>query len=101
MDTDWRSEWETALDDLELTVERADEILRGDHALSLPHWTPPAVQGPPPPDLVKRAQALLERQQNLITATASAVTSTRQQLEVAKKMATPRTDTPVYLDVNA
>lgn len=101
---EWGTEWQVALDELEITVARAEELLRHPDAEQLPefpHWAPRNLGGPPPPDQMARARALLDRQQRVIADTAAALSSTRQQLGLAKKVQATagHAQVPVYLDL--
>lgn len=104
----WAAAWAAALDELELTLDHADRLLRGedpgpaDVALAWTPWTPPALEGPMPVDLRTRALALHHRQQRLIRATAEAATALRRQAALTSRMSTaPAGPAPVYLDITA
>lgn len=101
MDRTWRAEWEAALDELELSVEVAEQLLAG-VAVPLPAWAPPQLDGPLPAELLPRAQDLFRRQQEAIVQVTTASASTRQQIELTRRMGDSTTNhTPVYLDVTA
>jgi hypothetical protein len=105
-DGTWRDAWVSALDELELTLEQTERLLAGD----LPEeaagtaWTPPAIEGPLPADMLERARALLGRQRLLVARTQRAITGNRQQRGLVDRMAkaggraTPR---PAYVDLTA
>jgi hypothetical protein len=104
---DWGTAWTAALDDLELTLEQTEQLLRGDHsgvpAIAEP-WTPPQMASPLPPELLERAQALLARQHQLMAQTATAMSGARQSLALVSKVAGSGVRRPaqaVYLDVRA
>lgn len=102
MDPTWCGAWESALDELELSVDLAEQLLRGESVTPMQAWTPPAVQGPPPPELLQRAQLLLRRQHEVMSSTAAAVANARQQLELTKRInQTSRAEGPVYVDLSA
>ncbi|HET7327461.1 MAG TPA: hypothetical protein VFJ14_09260 [Nocardioidaceae bacterium] len=116
----WRDAWVSALDELELSVERAEQLLAATepvHAKSvhaeLVHaapvhaapvhaapWSPPPVRGAMPEDLVPRARLLHERQLAVAHDIAVAAAATGRQLRVAVRMReTAPPDVPVYLDI--
>src|SRR3954467_9409640 len=67
-DVAWIVAWSNALDELELDVDKADQLLRTAHKTSAPEvavasaWRPPHDLGPLPASLEVRARALLVRQ---------------------------------------
>lgn len=102
----WAEEWVAALDELELSLDEAERLLRGElPEESLPvvtPWSPPSLQGPMPVDLRTRALALHYRQQEVLRATAEAAVALRRQAELTSRMSTARTKpTAVYLDITA
>lgn len=105
---DWSTAWTAALDDLELTLEQTEQLLRGDHA-ALPTiaepWSPPQLAAPLPAELLERAQSLLARQHLLMAQTATAMCGARQNLALVGKVADAagvrRPAQAVYLDVRA
>lgn len=104
MDEEWAAAWAAALDDLELSLDQTERLLRGEdpEGTTIAPWALPALEGPMPVDLRTRALELHHRQQEVIRATADAAIAARRQLAVAGKMASGRPDaTPVYLDVTA
>ncbi|HET8717166.1 MAG TPA: hypothetical protein VFM50_05390 [Nocardioidaceae bacterium] len=108
-DRAWRAAWEAALDDLELTVESTEALLRGEVPAEsgttpvLTAWLPPRLDGPMPGDLRTRALALLHRQQDLIGRVRHTSAGLRHQLQLVERVAgNRRTDEqPVYLDIRA
>jgi hypothetical protein len=108
-DRAWRAAWEAALDDLELTVESTEALLRGEVPAEsgttpvLTAWLPPRLDGPMPGDLRTRALALLHRQQDLIGRVRHTSAGLRHQLQLVERVAgNRRTDEqPVYLDIQA
>jgi hypothetical protein len=102
----WDEAWAAALDDLELTLDQTEELLRGEIP-DEPHatWTPPGLPVPMPVRLAGRAQSLLTRQQELIAQAAAAAATTKQQLTLLGKVAglsdARRPDRSIYVDVSA
>ena len=98
--------WESALDEMELTLDTAERMLRGDHpdiAVLAAPWTAPDVVGPMPRSLQRRARKLLRRQSALIRRTAELAASTRQQIALLDKVADAgrrHHDRPAYVDVS-
>lgn len=106
MDESWRAAWESALDDLELTLEETEHLLRGEHPPPQdgPAWTPPALPGPLPAELADRARELLARQQDVIARTAQAAHSARTSVKMVDRLTdhtTPSRRTSLYVDVSA
>ena len=102
MDDSWDLAWVAALDELELSVERAEKLLRSVDPGPLPPWQPPTVTGPPPPEQLERAHLLLERHLRVSHDLAQSLSATRQQLALTAKVSRNRPDeTPVYVDVTA
>ncbi len=103
-EVDWASAWAAALDDLELSLDETERILRGGapSGTTAAPWAPPVLEGPMPGDLRTRALALHHRQQQMIRAAADAAAGARKQLELTSRMSTARPEpSPVYLDVTA
>ena len=101
--SDWRTEWTTALDALELDVSRAEAMLAEEHRIAdepaHDPWHPPPHIGPLPLDLRPRADAILARQIAAAEAIAGKLASNRQQSAVVARMETgERVKRPVYLD---
>lgn len=102
----WHDAWAAALDELEVTLEAAERLLRGEEPEhdETPAWQPPEMAGPMPAEHVARAQALLGRQRLLISQAAAAKVGVRQKLELLDKLtgsAGHRQSTPVYVDLTA
>ncbi len=104
----WASAWAAALDGLELSLDEAESMLRGeeppghDPGTTVAPWAPPALEGPMPVDLRTRALALHHRQHRVLRETAVAAAALRRQTGLLSRMSTARPDsTPVYLDVTA
>lgn len=103
MNESWNAAWESALDDLELTLEETEHLLQGGHppATSTP-WTPPVMPCPLPAEMVDRARALLARQQDVTTRAAQAAVSARSSASYVGRVTENRAASrPVYLDVSA
>lgn len=100
----WHRSWERALDELELDVDRAEELLHDEHAAKdLPPapWTPPADLGPLPLELRPRADAILERQIAVAKQIATSLTMNRRQAAAIARIETGNPDDtprPAYLD---
>lgn len=99
--------WVSALDDMELTLDIAERLLRGHHpdiAVLAAPWDTPEVNGPMPKSLQRRARKLLHRQSALIRQTAEAAALTRQQIALLAKVADAGRrhlrDRPAYVDVS-
>jgi hypothetical protein len=102
MEQTWDTAWSAALDELELSVEQAEQLLHTHDPEPIPPWQPPVLTGPPPPNQLERAHRLLERHQQVTRDIATAMVATRQQLALTDKMNRNRPqETPVYLDVTA
>ena len=114
----WDDAWAAALDELELTLEETEQLLRA----TPPHpaaadlvvrpdgspvagWVPPQLNSPMPPAMLERAQGLLARQAELIGVTMAAMSSARTNIDLVGRISsTPRTGRSVgavYLDVRA
>ena len=104
-EVDWASAWAAALDELELSLDQTERLLRGedpDSGTAAAPWAPPALEGAMPVDLRTRALALHHRQQQVIRATAEAATALRRQAALTSRMSTaPNEPGPVYLDITA
>jgi hypothetical protein len=99
--------WIAALEEMELTLDIAERLLRGHHpdiAVLAAPWDTPEVSGPMPKSLQKRARKLLHRQSALIEETAQAAALTRQQIALLAKVADAGRrhlrDRPAYVDVS-
>jgi hypothetical protein len=87
----FRVEWEQALAALELDVAAAEHLLAATRTgtetdAGLGSWAPPASIGPIPEDLVERARIVLARQLALVEEVATAAVTSRQHLEVHRRM---------------
>lgn len=104
---DWAQAWACALDDLELTLDQADALLRGDWTEAqgldiVTAWALPELRGPMPVDLRTRALELHHRQQRLLQEAARAAAVLRRQAELAARISTfPSEPSPRYLDITA
>jgi hypothetical protein len=98
----FRTEWESALDRLELDVQVAEQLLAA-HTAPVPQpWEPPSLRGPMPDDLLPRARLLHERQLAVTRDLALAATSTRRHVALTARLTgTAPAEVPVYLDVTA
>jgi hypothetical protein len=98
----WRREWETALNALEIDVSAAEALLTDDQRLrerpvSDP-WHPPAGLGPLPLDLRPRADAILTRQLAVAEAVAGALVTNRRQAALLGRMKSGPQARPAYVD---
>ena len=101
----WRSAWEAALADLDLELDAAEALLASTRSagaaeavLALGSWTPPANLGQLPESLAERAQAVLDRQLQVIEDLAHAAVRSRQQLEVGRRMLPAEPAAPLFVD---
>ena len=106
MDESWRAAWESALDDLELTLEETEHLLRGGQPLTESAepaaWVPPVMPCPLPAEMVDRARELLGRQQELILRTTQAAASARTNASYVDRVTDNRAAArPLYVDVSA
>jgi hypothetical protein len=114
----WDAAWAAALDELELTLEETEQLLRATPAeasaaelvvrpdgTAVAGWVPPQLNAPMPPAMLERAQGLLARQAELIGQTMAAMSSARTNIDLVGRISgTPRTGRTVgavYLDVRA
>jgi hypothetical protein len=109
---DWTTAWSAALDELELTLVQTERLLAGnpgdpgdDAAAAAVPWSAPELAAPLPPELLERAQLLLARQQQLITATSAAMSGNRRSSaflgRVTDVTGVRRQGHAIYLDVRA
>lgn len=107
-DAAWDQAWSQALNDIEMDVEAAEQLLLAvrsgrelpsSEQLLRGRWEAPRGLGPLPLPLVARASALLERQQEVARRLAEACHVNRRhaRVAVAHREAVPAV--PVYLDV--
>lgn len=101
---DFSAAWATALDELELEVDRAELLLRAEHSRTEPHlpaavtaWAPPTLRTPLPDSMRERAERLLERQLAVTGRLATAMTSSRRHLDLVDRLV-PSDARPMYLD---
>lgn len=98
--------WAAALDELELDVARAEDLLRGIHlSAETPEdwhsaWAPPRVVGTLPDAYVERATLLLARQRRVAAELAGRAVQAAQQASAAQRLrASARpASVPVYVD---
>ncbi|GAB7189384.1 hypothetical protein NUM3379_00900 [Kineococcus sp. NUM-3379] len=103
----WHVAWVAALDDLELDVAAAEDLLRALHAQEdLPEsavsdpdleWRTPPLVGPVPSDLVGRARTLAAAQIRVAEELARAVVEARSHLRTLKKFEDPEA-APRFVD---
>lgn len=99
-----RSAWETALDELDRSMDQAEALVAPgfllDDSDELPDlsWTPPAGLGPIPASLADRAGTVLDRQLALVQRVEEAASTARAHLRAVGSMRTNDTTTAVYLD---
>ncbi len=102
--TTWEAAWVAALDELELAVADAEEMLAAAHPKTpLVPWAPPVGLGPLPAPLEERARTLLARQLAAAQELAAAVVRSRRQLRLAQAveaMTPTAPHRPVYVDVD-
>ena len=103
MNESWNAAWESALDELELTLEETEHLLQGGHPpVAATGWTPPAMPCPLPAEMADRARALLARQQDVIVRAARAAATARTGASYVDRVAENRAASrPIYLDVSA
>ena len=106
MNESWNAAWESALDDLELTLEETEHLLQGGQPLSDAvepvAWAPPVMPCPLPAEMVDRARELLGRQQDLILRTTQAAASARTSASYVDRVTDNRAGArPIYVDVSA
>lgn len=100
---DWTRAWTAALDELELDLVVAEQMLALDRIAEAPpdRWAPPVGLGPLPAPLADRARALLSRQVEAGRRLAEAADLSRRQLQAARALRSTAPPVPVYLDVPA
>ncbi|MHC9044222.1 hypothetical protein ACYX8G_06560 [Microbacterium saperdae] len=83
--------WLTVLDQFERALDAADEQLES------PPFEPPA--GPVPEELRARAEAVLSRQQMMISGLMASRANVAREIAALRRVPTTPQDTPAYLDV--
>ena len=103
---DFATAWVRALDDLELEVDRAEQLLSAEHSRTSEvvadpghaPWVAPQLRGTPLPDTLReRAERLLERQLTVTGRLAVAMTSSRRHMDVVERLV-PSDPRPMYVD---
>jgi hypothetical protein len=105
----WQAAWAGALDEVELGVEQAEELLSRLHAgrsvdphesLSSLHgaWAPPTGLGPLPESMEERARTVLARQLEVGERLAAAAVQSRQQLAFTRRADVTAPARPLYVD---
>ena len=104
----WRAAWVGALDEVELGVEQAEQLLSRLHAgtpdpddtLGDLHgsWAPPTGLGPLPESLEERARIVLGRQLEVAERLAAAAVHSRQQLAFARRADVTAPARPLFVD---
>lgn len=89
--TDNLAAWMGVLDQFEKALDAADQ------QLATEAFEPPP--GPPPEEVRERAEAILARQQLMITSVAASRAQVARQLAALRKVPTAPADAPAYLDV--
>ncbi|MFB9376587.1 hypothetical protein ACFFKU_11630 [Kineococcus gynurae] len=96
--------WHDALDELEVDVTAAEELLRqlhsgaaGGDVVPRPVWRAPELPGKLPADCLDRARALHQRQLDVSQRIARAMVQTRSQSNALRKMAQAEAR-PVFVD---
>ena len=101
----FRTRWEQALADLEIEVERAEELLRVAHLPTPPEvavratWQPPAGLGPLPVPLLDRARALHTRQLDVARRLAEQAAVSRRHLAATAALRARPDAVAVYVDL--
>lgn len=104
----WLTAWTQALTEMELDVTRVEQILQAAHrGAEMPdaamlmdrRWEPPRGLGPMPHPLLRRAQQLLLRQQQLAEQVSEAAATTRRHLQVTEALQEREPTPALYLDV--
>lgn len=88
---DHLAEWLRLLDRFEAALDAADEQL-------VPHELEPP-PGPPPEEVRERAEAILARQQLMISSVIASRAKVARQLAALRRVPTTPPDAPAYLDV--
>lgn len=109
MSADTSARWSQLLDELEMDIRRAQDVLAalpGDPGADLSaatpgdvgQWTPPADLGPLPESLRARAQAVVNLQQVVTQSLADAQGAARAHLRVTQTLRRRNAPQAVYLD---
>jgi hypothetical protein len=98
----WEAAWVAALDELELAVDDAEQMLADAHRTpaGAGGWCPPAGLGPLPASLETRARAILERQLAVAEALSAAAVRSRRQLRAQQALRPFVPHAPVYVDLD-
>jgi hypothetical protein len=83
--------WLSVLEQFERALDAADEQLES------PSFEPPT--GPIPEELRARAEAVLSRQQMMISALVTSRANVAREIAALRRVPTNAQDTPAYLDV--
>lgn len=107
---DFSEAWHHALDELELEVDRAEDLLRAEHTRTdssradlvaglgaTTTWVPPVIRSPLPDSVRERAERILERQLTVVGRLSTAMTSSRKHLDVVERLV-PSDARPMYVD---
>jgi hypothetical protein len=104
---EWEAAWSAALAELEVDVDRAEQLLAAARTgmvaeLNFPGrvWVAPVLEGPVPESLRARAQAVLERQLRAAEELSRSIATARRDLAVARRMSDAAVDrsAPAFLD---
>jgi hypothetical protein len=103
---DWQDAWVRALDDAELDVADAEQLLAAVHAGGSADagaaltgaWAPPTCLGPLPETLEERARIVLARQLAVAERLAAAAVQSRQQLAFARGADVTAPSRPLFVD---
>ena len=103
----WSTAWARALDEVELGVAEAEQLLTRLHADALDPdaalstqgaWTPPVGLGPLPQSLEERARTVLARQLQVAERLAAAAVHSRQQLAFTRQADVSAPARPLFVD---
>lgn len=104
---EFHAAWAAALAELEVDVQRAEDLLASSGTRRIPElnlpghvWVAPVLAGPVPDSLRARAQAVLDRQLRAAEELARSIATARRDLAVARRMSHVTSDrsTPAFLD---
>lgn len=96
----WDVEWSRALDEMELAVREAEELLADAHRPPPAPWSPPVGLGPLPASLEERARTILERQLTVAQAVSAAMVRGRRHRRALATLTPAPVHPPVYVDVD-